>query len=373
MLKSKLRLIPQVLNAVKLLSDEEDRNCDTILKLLLYNLNGLPENYIVQLSNDVPFNTIGKEGQYEFLNILSKEEGCQLVEYIEEINSVYDNDIYKLITSTEFTILPPTKKLLIMKYLPGRGNFNLEAYQEQIKFLLESKSAEYAFALLNVDSSYLEKALEFIADEDNIGVLHAKFKALKYIKSELRNRTISLEQYQKYLEILDENLEDKSNKEKKKYLKARSKYFKGHRFSNFINSFDLEKSNEGLTELLESEKSVKKMNQYYDFAHLVEDYYDSDIVNMAVDTLSSIRSKKNTKMFVKFITSPYFLRSDINRQKTLLKLFSVESKTEKLGQELEIEIPEFSYLEEKVLDSSKPLEFTNKETRIKVIVKSNKN
>lgn len=369
-LASKLKLVPEILKLVQSSSNIQNKNLD--MKLLLHNLSGLPEYYMIQLGEDIASIDNLKLSEIQisnFLEIFSKEEGRKIVEYISESSPNYDEEIYQLLTSREFNMLPMTYKQLIMKYLPGRKKSNVEVYQAQKEFLFNSDSYDYAFTLLELNPSYFEKTLEFIADEEDAEVLKAKFEALICIREELESNCISLEQYQKYLEILNKDLESKTKKEKKKYLKARSKYFEKNSFASFINHFESNKKDEALIKLLETENSVKKMKKYYSFAEFV-DLYDSNIVSIAVERLSSMQFKKNIKMFVDFITDEYFMNSDVNRQKTLLNLFSIESETEKIGRNLEITVPDISYLESVIAENNKTLEFKNKETGMKVFVKT---
>lgn len=360
-LESKLKLVPEILSIA--LSSEQNK--DSNMKLLLHNLKALPDYYIISLAEDMPFNINDGEWQSEFLDYLSKKEGCQLIEYINESHSPdLDEEIYQLLISKEFRFLSTKQKELIMEHLPGRKKTNLEIYQAQKEFLLKSNSY-----LLELDPIYLEQTLKFIEDDDDIEILKTKEEALGYVQEELENHNISLDIYQKYLDILEKNLEGKSNKEKRKYIKARSRYFEEHSLTDFINSFKFNESNQGLTELLETENSIKKMKQYYSFAKSV-DCYDSSIADMAVERLASIPSKKNTKMFVEFITNPYFVNSDLNRQKTLLNLFPIESTTQSFDQELEVVIPDLSYVKDVVLNSDTPVEFKNNKTGMKVFVKT---
>lgn len=323
----------------------------------LNDLNKLPENYFVSIFSE---NSVSYDKN--FFNLLKRsdtETVKRIISFIENVNSNYNDQYYKILNSNVFNGLE-------FEIIDLALNKIETIKEEEIDGIAKNEKNILVMMCANLDDcEILEKSYSFIEKDKDTRLISTKINCIKSIIPYLEKGYISKGQYFEYLEILSNDLEDNTILEQTHILESKTNFFeKTNSYSNIgrINSMSIS--------LLKDEKN--RNSSTYNFIEKTVTCYDDLVTEQIISLLSNINNESDRKTFVDFVLDDFFISSDEKRQKTLLDLF--DNKKLKINfQEAEESIISVSpYIYNVVSNSSEPLEFVNNKTGLKIFVKSKK-
>lgn len=287
------------------------------------SLRLLPDYLIDYLSFDC--NHTSKKNFYHHINFNS-------VNWLKELSAtseVQATNIKNLIKKGKIFSLPCENIQEIFKNVRKSGikdETNTTRYRAKMKFLINDHDG-FAFDIRNI--TLLKYTLNFICQNDSELVLNQKFSVLNALREELKNNQIDEQLYSEYLSFLNEGLERKTEKEKVRQIRARSKYFEDHTLSDFAEQLQDKPQQEKLKELFHQNQKPKRMVQNYRFALMTNDY-QSEVVDMIINMLSEIEDVNYSKMLLSYIKSEQFRNLGIEKQKkhltVLIDMLKEENK-----------------------------------------------
>lgn len=306
--------------------------CDYISKKI-DSLRLLP-SHLIELFQFDSCHTSSSEDQLinsrDFIKGINNESANWIAQ-LAATPEVHTNYIKKLIENGNILNISNENLEEIFKNVRKNGEVdetNVDRYSSKMDFLIGSSDDKEGFALYTEDKEILKETLNFICQDDSELVLNQKFNALNTIKNELRNDQINFVLYSKYISLLNEGLENKSDKDKVKQLKARSKYFENHILSEFSQKLQIKPQNEKLIKLLQSDQKPKKMIQNYKFISIA-DNYEAKIANIVVNFLAETEDVHSSKMLLSYIKSKQFKSLSPKKQKKRLTVLIDILKSEK--------------------------------------------
>ena len=111
---------------------------------------------------------------------------------------------------------------------------------------------------------------------------------------------------------------------------------------------------------------------FYSFISNTSSNYNNSVVEKIVDGLSNLRNNKDKEAFINFVVDEFFVLSNKKRQETLLELFDDKKVAVDFSENKEETISVSPYVHSIVNNSDRPMEFVNKDTGLKIFVKTAK-
>lgn len=359
------------------------------LKLLITTLVGYNYSFYVEYDIDsqklevlekLPsyiFDYLKKDVAKNLDIINSLYENKQVVEEIIKIDEISRYEVIKIIESENFTQLSPKSKTIILQKLRIDGATSIEQflmYKKGVEFLIGIEEEE-GF-LDKLPETYIMPALDFICKldhnhppEDQIQILEEKFKALNRIKDELVDDEEHLNLFNRYIEFLSHELDNKKPTDQVKQLQSRSTYFEKVHFENVVKKMEQLPDQEEITKLLYSNKSPEEMEEYYHFVNIANKYSKKTLKKI-VKCLRHIQTAENARKIIEYIGTEQFIEANPKTQRKLLKSeLTLGDKKKIKTSDITINIEDYHYVVDVISQNGEEMPFINPETGTKVMIK----
>lgn len=297
-----------------------------------------------------------------------------LVEEISKTSEKHKDSITEILASEEFMKLPNENQALIFRKLRKVGEkeeTDTGRYMVKAESLIGNTWREPL--LENLPNSYLEKTLDFICQEEDIDVLCEKIRALRRISAECIDDEDHIKLFDKYIGFICKGLENKTAREKMQAIDIRSRHFEENHFSNMVEKLENSSQKEKIEELLYSKQTEEEMEQIYQFIAMMEEYPE-ETISTIINHFNNSQSIENTKRLLQYINDDKFKKSHPLIQQEYLGAYPL-AKEKRIfeGKEIELDIPDFTYVNEKIHDHHGEMVFINEDTGIKVKIKTRNN
>lgn len=351
-----------------------------------YGISPLLDCYIsvnrrkFEILNKIPpylidYMVYNKPDDYQkILSSLYNENTEQLIDEIKKTSEIHVDSITEILASEEFMKLPTENQALIFKKLRKVGEkeeTDTGRYMVKAESLIGNTWREPL--LENLPNSYLEKILDFICQEEDIDVLCEKIRALRRISAECIGDEDHIKLFDKYIGFICKGLENKTAREKMQAIDIRSRHFEENHFSNMIEKLENSSQKEKIEELLYSKQTEEEMEQIYQFIAMMEEYPE-ETISTIINHFNNSQSIENTKRLLQYINDDKFKKSHPLIQQEYLGAYPL-AKEKRIfeGKEIELDIPDFTYVNEKIHDHHGEMVFINEDTGIKVKIKTRNN
>lgn len=317
-------------------------------------IGNLTDRYILGIFND-------KNILYDanFLNLLKESDNhtkSVITDFIRNMDSNYNDYYYKILNSDTFSKLSYSTVEFILKEIESMKDVEPDILMEKVNIIM-------SWAVLD-DTDIIKKTLDFVEEDSDIKLLSTKINCIKNIIPYVYSGKVSRDYYGRYLELLNEGLEDKSIEDKIDILETKADFFeKECAYSN------VDKISKVAIKLLNEEDNRNK--DVYTFISNTSSNYDNVIVEKIVEGLSNLKRNKDKESFIDFVVDEFFVESNKNRQELLLELFDSKKVVVDFAENVEKSIEVSPYVYNVVSNNDEPLEFTNKDTGLKIFVKTN--
>ncbi len=318
-------------------------------------LGNLTDNYILgifkedSITYDMNFLSLLKEVDNHTKGVIS--------DFIRNVNSHYNDDYYKILNSDLFTRLGDSTIELILKEIE-------KVKDEETDYRIEIINCIMSCAILD-DENVIKKALEFIEEDNDIKLISTKITCIKNIIPHMYNEEVSYEGYIRYLDLLNDHLEGKTIEEKIDILETKANFIEKRKVYK-----NVDKISKKAMRLLNDEENRNK--DIYSFISNTSSNYNNSVVEKIVDGLSNLRNNKDKEAFINFVVDEFFVLSNKKRQETLLELFDDKKVAVDFSENKEETISVSPYVHSIVNNSDRPMEFVNKDTGLKIFVKTAK-
>ena len=318
-------------------------------------LGNLTDNYILGIFKEESITY-----DMNFLSLLKEVDNhmkCIITDFIRNVNSHYNDDYYKILNSDLFTRIGDSTIGLILREIE-------KIKDEEPEYKTEIINCIMSCAILD-DENVIKKALEFIEDDTDIKLISTKITCIKNIIPHMYNEDVSYEGYIRYLDLLNDCLEGKTTEEKIDVLETKTNFIEKRKVYK-----NVDKVSKKAMRLLDDEENRHK--DIYNFISNTSSNYDNRVVEKIVDSLSNLRNNKDKEAFINFVVDEFFISSDKNRQETLLELFDDKKVAVDFSENKEETISVSPYVHNIVNNSDRPMEFVNKDTGLKIFIKTAK-
>ncbi len=317
-------------------------------------LGNLPDDYIMgifkedNLSYDINFINLLKESDNHIKLIIT--------DFISGVKSHYNDEYYKILNSYIFNKLSSNTIEIVLEKIKSLRNESIEVRKEKFDFIMSC-------AVLD-NEGFIMKSLDFIEKDEDIRLISTKINCVKNIIPHIYNNELPIKEYNKYLEILNSDLEGKNVEEQVDILEAKNKYFE--KMDSYRKISNL---NKDAISLLVDENN--RNTSIYKFLNQSADYYEENITKDIIKRLTKLQKDDDKEMYINFIIDEFFVSSDENRKKVLLNLFDINSISIDFEENNENTISVSPYVHRIVSENNGPMEFVNKDTGLKIFVKTN--
>lgn len=318
---------------------------------------------------------------YFLSRLLFEYENSEMIEKIYEDRG---DELVQALSNTPSECLPYTEEILteevflaistislqteILKKLGQVGTNNPIRYYDIMKFLVGNNEKLGFLSYLMGDC--ISATLDFICTNDSKEVLKAKFDALEIIikqKFAILNGPNKI--YEKYIKYLSYELEEKElDEEKINQLQIRSAYFEKESFYTIFKDIERNLNKEEILKLLYQTQDLEKMKANYRFIHIAQ-YYDNEVQKQIIKRLKNTETGYASTQIINYISNSEFLGASTEKQKSYLESLKISGENAILSeQDFTIEIPNYQYLKNFMIENNVSLTFKNIETGKEIIL-----
>lgn len=318
-------------------------------------LGNLSDNYILGIFKE-------KDILYDsnFLSLLKDSDNQTknaVTYFIKNMDSHYNDYYYKILNSEVFNKIGYSTIEFILKEIENIKDEKAVILKEKVNIIMN-------LAILD-NEEIIKKTLNFVKNDSDIKLVSTKINCIKNIIPSVYSKEVSIDGYGRYLELLSDGLENKSVDDQIDILEAKANFFeKTNSYSN------VGKISKRAIQLLDEEEN--RTRDVYSFVSSTSSNYDSVIVEKIVEGLSNLKTYRDKETFIDFVVDEFFVESRKERQETLLGLFESKEVIVDFCENEEGFVQVSPYIHSVVEKSNKPMEFVNKETGLKIFVKTNK-